>query len=63
MDLRFVFLVKKVIEINYFWMFYASCNEVHNFETCKHLGTRFINRLFVIKTKFTFPTKKSIKNS
>jgi hypothetical protein len=38
---------KKVIEINYFWMLYALYNKVHNFRTCKHHGTRFINRLFM----------------
>jgi hypothetical protein len=47
MDLRCIFLVKEVIETNYFWMFYTLCNKVHNFGTCKHHGTRFINRLFV----------------
>jgi hypothetical protein len=53
MDLRCIFLIKQVIEINYFWMLYASCNKVHNFGTCKHHGTRickhqwYINRLFV----------------
>jgi hypothetical protein len=47
MDLRCIFLVKKNIEIIYFWMLYASCNKVHNFGTYKHHGTRFINRLFV----------------
>jgi hypothetical protein len=36
-----------VIEVNYFWMIYALCNKVHNFGTCKHHGTRFINCLFV----------------
>jgi hypothetical protein len=38
---------QKIIEINYFWMLYASCNKVHNFETGKHHGTRFINYLFI----------------
>jgi hypothetical protein len=47
MELRCIFLMKIVIEINYFWMFYASCNKVHNFGTYKHHGTRFINFLFV----------------
>jgi hypothetical protein len=47
MDLRCIFLIKKVIEINHFWMLYASCNKVHKFGTCKHHGTRFINCLFV----------------
>jgi hypothetical protein len=47
MDLKCILLVKKVIEINYFWMLYASYNVVHNFGTCKHHGTRFINHLFV----------------
>jgi hypothetical protein len=47
MDLRCIFLVKKVIEINHFWMLYALCNKVHNFGTCKHHGTRFIYHLFV----------------
>jgi hypothetical protein len=47
MDLRCMFLEKIVIEINHFWMLYALCNKVHNFGTCKHHGTRFINRLFV----------------
>jgi hypothetical protein len=28
-------------------MFYALCNKVHNFGTCKHHGTRFTNRLFM----------------
>jgi hypothetical protein len=81
---------------NYFWMLYALYNKVHNFGTCKHHGSRFINCLFMkliilcypllnvshiqkryqndiiwhfkwffwwicaVKTKFTFPTKKSI---
>jgi hypothetical protein len=36
-----------VIEVNYFWMIYALCNKEHNFGTCKHHGTRFINCLFV----------------
>jgi hypothetical protein len=47
MDLRCIFLVKRLIEINHFWMLYALCNKVHNFGTCKHHGTRFINHLFV----------------
>jgi hypothetical protein len=47
MALRFIFLVKIVIEVNYFWMFYALCYKVHKFGTCKHHGTRFINCLFV----------------
>jgi hypothetical protein len=47
MDLRYIFLVKKVIEINHFWMLYALRNKVHNFGTCKHHDTRFINSLFV----------------
>jgi hypothetical protein len=38
---------KKVIEINHFWMIYALCDKVHNFGTCKHHVTRFINRLFM----------------
>jgi hypothetical protein len=38
---------KNVIEINYFWMLYGSCNKVHDFGTCKHHGTRFINHLFM----------------
>jgi hypothetical protein len=40
-------LSKKVIEINHFWMLYDLCNKIHNFETCKHHDTRFINCLFV----------------
>jgi hypothetical protein len=28
-------------------MLYALCNKVHNFGTCKHHGTKFINHLFV----------------
>jgi hypothetical protein len=28
-------------------MFYALCNKVDNFGTCKHHDTRFINHLFV----------------
>jgi hypothetical protein len=28
-------------------MFYAPCNIVHNFGTCKHHGKRFTNHLFV----------------
>jgi hypothetical protein len=28
-------------------MFYAPCNKVHNFGTCKHHGKRFTNHLFV----------------
>jgi hypothetical protein len=47
MELRCIFLIKIVTEINYFWMFYALCNKVYNFGTCKHHGTRFINRLYV----------------
>jgi hypothetical protein len=47
MDLRCIFIVKKVVEINHFWMLYALCNKVHNFGTCKHHGARFINHLFV----------------
>jgi hypothetical protein len=47
MDLRRIFLVKKGIEISHFWMLYALCNKVHNFGTCKHHSTRFINHLFV----------------
>jgi hypothetical protein len=31
----------------YIWMLYALCDKVHNFGTCKHHGTRFINRLFM----------------
>jgi hypothetical protein len=27
MDLRCIFLVKKVIEINHFWMLYALCKK------------------------------------
>jgi hypothetical protein len=42
-----MFLVKIVIEINYFSMFYALCNKVHNFGSCKHHGARFFNSLFV----------------
>jgi hypothetical protein len=45
MDLKCICLVKNVIEINYFWMLYASCNKVYNFGTCKHHGIRFINHL------------------
>jgi hypothetical protein len=48
MELKRIFSVKIVIKINYFWMFYALCNKVHNFGTFKHHGTQFINRLFVI---------------
>jgi hypothetical protein len=51
MELRCIFLVKIVIEINYFWMFYALCNKVHNFGTCKHHGTRFMQS-FVCKTNY-----------
>jgi hypothetical protein len=40
MVLRCIFLVKIIIEINYFWMFYALCNKIHNFGTCKDHGTR-----------------------
>jgi hypothetical protein len=47
MDLRCIFLVKKLIEINNFWMLYDSFLKVHNFGTCKHHGTRFSNHLFV----------------
>jgi hypothetical protein len=47
MDLRCIFLVNFFIEINYFWMLYDFSNKVHNFGTCKHHGTRFINHLFV----------------
>ena len=47
MALRFIFLVKIVIEVNYFWMFYALCYKVYNFGICKHHGIRFINCLFV----------------
>jgi hypothetical protein len=47
MELRYIFLIKIVIEINNFWMFYALCNKVHNFGTCKHHGTRFIICLYV----------------
>jgi hypothetical protein len=47
MELKCIFLIKKFIEINYFWMFYALCNKVDNFGTCKHHDIRFINRLFV----------------
>jgi hypothetical protein len=47
MELRFIILIKIVIPINYFWMFYGLCNNVYNFGTCKHHGTRFINHLFV----------------
>jgi hypothetical protein len=43
MDLRCIFL----ININYFLMLYASFNKVHNFRTCKHYDTRFINCLFM----------------
>jgi hypothetical protein len=28
-------------------MLYARCNKEHNFGTCKHHGTRFINCLFM----------------
>jgi hypothetical protein len=28
-------------------MFYAPCNKVHNFGTCKHHGKIFNNHLFV----------------
>jgi hypothetical protein len=38
---------KKITEFFNFWMLYASCNKVHYFGTCKHHGTRFINRLFM----------------
>jgi hypothetical protein len=47
MDLRCIFLVKTFIEINHFWMLYASWNKVHNFGTCKHHGTIIINCLFM----------------
>jgi hypothetical protein len=34
--------------MNHFLMFYATCNKVHNFGTCKHLsGKIFTNHLFV----------------
>jgi hypothetical protein len=46
MDLRCIFLEFFFIEINYFWMLYDLSNKVHNFGTCKHHGTRFINHLF-----------------
>jgi hypothetical protein len=47
MDLKCIFLVNFFIEINHFWMLYASYNKVHNFGTCKHHSIRFINFLFV----------------
>jgi hypothetical protein len=47
MELRCIYLIKIVIETNYFWMFYALCNKVQNFGTCKHHGIRFINFLFM----------------
>jgi hypothetical protein len=47
MDLKYIFLVKNIIKINYFWMLYALYNKIHNFGTCKHHGTRFIKCLFV----------------
>jgi hypothetical protein len=47
MELRYISLVKKVIEINHFWMLYALCNKEHNIRTCKHHGPRFINHLIV----------------
>jgi hypothetical protein len=43
----YIFSNITIIEINYFWMLYALCNKVHNLGTCKHHGTRFINRLFM----------------
>jgi hypothetical protein len=39
--------IKKNNQNKSFWMLYALCNKVHNFGTCKHHGTRFINHLFV----------------
>jgi hypothetical protein len=45
--MRFILLVQIFIEINHFWMLNALSNKVHNFGTCKHHGTRFINHLFV----------------
>jgi hypothetical protein len=47
MELRCISLVKKVIEINHFWMLYASWKKVHNIGTCKHHGTRFIYHFFM----------------
>jgi hypothetical protein len=47
MELRCILLIKIFIEIDYFWMLYASCNKVHKFCTCKHHGTRFIDHLYV----------------
>jgi hypothetical protein len=47
MDLICIFLIIFFIEINYFWIFYALCNKVHNFGTCKYHSTRFINCLFM----------------
>jgi hypothetical protein len=49
MELRCISLVKKVIEINHFWMLYALCNKVHKIRTCKHHGTRFIDHSIVKK--------------
>jgi hypothetical protein len=47
MELRCIFLIKIVIEINYFLMFNALYSKVHNFGTCKHHGIRFMDCLFV----------------
>jgi hypothetical protein len=55
MDLRCKFLVNFFIEINHFWMLYASCNKVHSFGTCKHQDTRFINCLFMKLIVFCIP--------
>jgi hypothetical protein len=41
------YLIKIILEINHFLMFYAPRNKVHNFGTCKHHGKRFTNHLFV----------------
>ena len=47
MDLNCIFLIKKSIEINHFWMLYDLSNKVHHFGTCEHHGTRLINHFFV----------------
>jgi hypothetical protein len=47
MDIKYIFIIILVIEINRFKINYGLCNKLHNFGTCKHHITKYINSLFM----------------
>jgi hypothetical protein len=47
MKLGCIFLVKTVTKTKRIWKFYALCNKVYYFGTCKYYDTRFISHMYV----------------